>query len=136
MLKFTVSRTFDTYTPPDDPDAEAIDGDTDNGFVFEDEIMEFRDVLRELQDMNELSCGSYGQTWEGTWATQEHQTSCYRTGETRAEAVHISHVNGKPITGHQLRRLLKAAGLIKPRDFNPSETRAYLIRCHNKEVLV
>ena len=112
MLAFTVSRTYETYTPPEDPDAEAIDGDSDHGYVYEDQEQDLRDVIRELRDMNWLSCSPCCSNGH-CWAEQEHWTSDWGTGETRAESIHISHVNGKPITGHQKRRLFRAAGLIK-----------------------
>lgn len=108
MLTFLVSRTVDSYIPPDDPEAEAIDGDTDGWFKYQDQPMEFRDVIRELREMNWLS-ESHPQA--GTWASQEHTMYDCGTGETRADSVHISHVNGKPITSHQIRRLFRAAGI-------------------------
>lgn len=108
MLTFTVVRTYSETTPE-----SAEDGDhSDSGFVNEGEGMDFRDVMRELRDCSELS--EYpAPVHAGAWASTDWYTTDYSTGTDRQESVHITHINGKPITAHQLNRLFRAAKLIK-----------------------
>lgn len=106
MLTFTVSRYYEIVTPE-----SAEHGDVDErGEVFVNDAMDFRDTIKELRECNELSDSHVG---VGTWAMMESYASDYRTGEMRSESVHIKAINGHKPTAHQLKRLFKAARIIK-----------------------
>jgi|ERR1035437_6600582 hypothetical protein len=106
MLQFTVSKTYEiiTYESAEIGDAE------ERGYVFEDEILDLRELIKELECCLELSDSHIS---DRTWAINHEAGHDYRTGDQTSESIFISKVNGKPVTAHQLKRLYKVAGLVK-----------------------
>lgn len=107
MLTFTVSRTYSETTPE-----SAEDGDSsDAGFVYEDEPQSFREVVSALRECSEVSQSPV--TTGHVWASTEYTTVDYRTGTDRSESIHVNAINDKAPTAHQMKRLFRAAGLVK-----------------------
>lgn len=103
MLTFTVNKTYEIITPESAEEGDAAE----RGYDLEDEAMDLRELMNELERCSELSDSH---VHARTWAT------CYgspdmHTGEYRNESIHISAINGKKPTTHQLKRLFKAAKL-------------------------
>jgi hypothetical protein len=108
-MPLIISRTYEETTP------ESVeDGDfSDSGFVYKDTEFSFRDLVTELRrggfsEMSSWPC--HGDPRD--WASQYHETTCYRTGTTRAESLHFSRSN-PPQKGKYWAKALRAAGLIK-----------------------
>ena len=108
---FTVSRTYQETT---EESAELGDF-SDQGYVYQDCEYDLRELVRELSDCIELS--GLPRDTHCCWASTGYDTD-YRTGTDRSESVHISHVNGKRVTAHQLARIYRTAGLLKGTNWN------------------
>lgn len=103
---FLVSKTFDTVTPE-----SAEDGDTsDNGFVFQDEVMDRSDVVRELRNggFTEPSSSSLASL---RWVTSEGEQD-YTNGSSTSYSLHIKDMTGSEISGETWKSLLGEAGLL------------------------
>jgi hypothetical protein len=108
-MPLIISRTYQECTPE-----SAEDGDfSDSGFVYENTEITFRELVTELRRggfSRMSSWPSHGDPRD--WATQEHETTCYQTGTTRAESLHFSRANPAQ-KGKYWAKALRAAGLIK-----------------------
>lgn len=105
MLTFTVNKTYEVWTPED-----VEIGDTDDrGFVYENETMDFYELIRELREHSELSESPV--TSSRCWATGSYENPY--TGVQTNNSIHINTINGHEPTVHQLKRIYKAARLIK-----------------------
>lgn len=106
-MPLIISRTFEEVTPE-----SAEYGDfSDSGFVYKDTEFTFRELVTELREFSGMSSSrSQGHTRD--WASQYHETTCYRTGTTRAESLHFSRENPAQ-KGKYWAKALRASGLIK-----------------------
>jgi hypothetical protein len=108
-MRFLVSRCYDVVTPE-----SAKDGDiADSGFVFENQEMDFREVLRELESCARLSAGPIRSPEDcaNVWAYSEPDED-YQTGAERSESVHIKNRFGGNVAPQVLYRIYRTAGLI------------------------
>jgi len=83
---FTVSRTYAETTP----ESVAFGVFSDTGFVYKNEKMTLKEVIRELESnyMYEPSC--YPANEENRfWFSSEFTAVCYKTGTERQESLHI-----------------------------------------------
>lgn len=106
MLIFTVSKTYEVVT-----EESSMHGDAEErGFEYEDKQLSFSELMTELSSCTKLS--DYPTVNERTWATSSEDMDMY-TGSHTSTSIHISKVNGHPLTLHQIKRIYKAAGLLK-----------------------
>ena len=93
-----------TWTPDD------IDhGETYNHESIDLEFSSVRDLLHHLRDYSDLSASGIDAY---TWAS--YSVTDYRTGNTLEYSLHITEIDGKAVTAHQLSRIFAVAGLYKP----------------------
>jgi hypothetical protein len=109
--QYLVSRTYEETTPE-----SVMDGDTsDNGFIYENSVMDLSDILRELRDCVFLSESPIKSQTDvrGVWASTEYYTVDYADGTERQESVHINkYADGTDIPSRNLYRIYKLAGLV------------------------
>ena len=88
-MKFLVSRTFSEITPE-----SAEHGDfSDTGFVYQDEVLtlsELKSEIRRAGFTRERNTGGPKSSPCSTWVETEYYTSCYGTGTSRSEALHVT----------------------------------------------
>lgn len=102
-----ICRTYDECTPESAEDGESSDA----GFVYEDEPMTFRELVRELRDMSEASNGR--PTGDiGEWYSTGYSVTDYSNLTERNESVHYSH-NNPARNAKYWRWAARAAGLVR-----------------------
>lgn len=102
---FLVSKTFERVT-----EESAQNGDAEErGFVFEDEIMDFDDVVRELRTQGYYDPSSShlsGLRWVSTEPEQD-----FSDGSYTIYSLHVEDMYGRDISSSTWFSLLKASGL-------------------------
>ena len=103
---FLVSKTYEVVTPE-----SAEDGDfADNGFVFEDEVMDRSDVVRELRRGGYIHPSSSSLQMLRWVSTEEEQD--YSDGSYTSYSLHIQALAGPEIDADTWKSLLEEAGLL------------------------
>lgn len=105
--RFLVSAAF-----AEPKDKTAQNGDFSyHGYVFQDVPMTLRDAVRELRRCTELSRHPINaQDSMATWAETEWEMD-YRSGVHRSESVHVKSIDGSDLSGQNMVRLYRLAGL-------------------------
>lgn len=96
-----VSKTYEIVTEESAANGEAAE----SGFVFEDGVYTFRELVTMMQDYSESSGGHI------PWFTSYPEQN-YRTGEWESESIHFSRNNPSKNLKYWL-WAAKAAGLLK-----------------------
>lgn len=105
MIK--VSMTYSETTPESCEEEDF----SDTGFLWEDEEMTFRELVRLLRDHRESSCSpAGGDVFE--WYSSGYSTTCYTTGTERETSIHYSRQN-KPHKEKYWKKAATIAGIIK-----------------------
>lgn len=101
-MQFLVNKTYETW------DEESVEiGDTDNrGFEYQDNVMTLRELIREMQNngITEPSCSSIQ---AGIWFSSIDDEIDYRTGERTQYTLHFKHIDGKTVSGRNMKRIVK-----------------------------
>lgn len=107
-MTLLLSETFEIVT---DESARHNDA-ADRGFIREDEPVTVKDAIGALRECCEPSSSPIrpetvtGYEWASTEAQQD-----YRTGEYESRSIHVKRADGTRLSGRQLFRLFRAAGL-------------------------
>lgn len=111
-MRFLVSRTFETVYG--EPTEFNQNGESDErGFLFQDEPMDFREVVEGLQTDTELSRSPVRRPADcvGIWSIQT-EDPIPSTGDQTTYSRFIRHSTGRELTGREMFRLYRAAGLL------------------------
>lgn len=87
-----VSKTYATTTP------ESVEnGDfEETGFVYQDEILTFHELIKEINSEHYCHLSSYPVTEvENIWISSEFYISNYKTGEEKQYSLHFTAKNKK-----------------------------------------
>jgi hypothetical protein len=104
-MQFLASRIYTDYTP----ESLEIGDSADSGFLYDNELLSLREIIRELRDCSFLSDSS--KITGHTWASTDTYFVDYRTGLERKEDVHIRQRDGLYLTDKNMQRIYKLAGL-------------------------
>lgn len=110
-MEFLVSKTYTLWTPEDIEIGEA----SDSGHEYEDELMDLRGTVRELEECAFLSVSPVNGPESLTgreWAFTEAEVD-WCTGDRVEYSVHIKNADGTPVSPRNLYRLFCLAGLVR-----------------------
>jgi hypothetical protein len=117
--KFKVSITYSTITWPEDSDGSGNDYEEENGYEMRDEVMDFDDVCREIENggFTELSDSSVIRSPDDVpahiWLSTPDADTDVRTGASTTRSLHVSDIRGKDLDKARWFAILKCCNIVR-----------------------